>query len=156
MKVFLDTNVVVSAVATRGLCADLFQAILAEHDLVIGETVLGEVRTVLSRKMRVSRDTIRELEAYLRDRATVVKAAAQHITGLDAADAAVVAEAMAGNADVLVSGDQDLLRLAAPPITIVSPRGLWEALRRAVPTAVGQFSPYRSPGQSERTRGADR
>ena len=25
-----------------------------------------------------------------------------------------------------------------------------------IPTAVGQFSPYRSPGQSERTRGADR
>ena len=25
-----------------------------------------------------------------------------------------------------------------------------------IPTAVGQFSPYHSPGQSERTRGADR
>ena len=25
-----------------------------------------------------------------------------------------------------------------------------------IPTVVGQFSPYRSPGQSERTRGADR
>ena len=24
-----------------------------------------------------------------------------------------------------------------------------------IPTAVGQFSPYRSPGQSERTTGAD-
>ena len=132
MKVFLDTNIVVSAVATRGLCADLFQAILAEHELVLGETVLGEVRTVLSRKLRVARDTIQELEAYLRDHATVVKAATKpRITGLDAADAAVVAEAMAGDADVLVSGDQDLLRLAAPPVRIVSPRGLWEALRRA-------------------------
>jgi len=132
VKVFLDTNVVVSAVATRGLCADLFQAILAEHELVLGETVLGEVRRVLTRKMRVPRDTIQELEAYLRDHATVVKAAAkQRITGLDAADAAVVADAMAGDADLLVSGDQDLLSLAAPPVSIVSPRGLWEALRRA-------------------------
>ena len=132
MKVCLDTNVVVSAVATRGLCGDLFQAILAEHELVLGATVLGELRTVLSRKMRVPRDTIQELEAYLRDHATVVKAAAkQRITGLDAADAAVVAEAMAGDTDVLVSGDQDLLSLAAPPVSIVSPRGLWEALRRA-------------------------
>ena len=132
MKVFLDTNVVVSALATRGLCADLLQAILAEHELVLGETVLDEVRRVLSRKMRVPRDTIQELEGYLRDHATVVKAATkQHITGLDAADAAVVAEAMAGVADVLVSGDQDLLTLAARPVTIVSPRGLWEVLRRA-------------------------
>jgi predicted nucleic acid-binding protein len=61
----------------------------------------------------------------------VVKASGKGaIKGLDAADAAVVAEAVAGRADVLVSGDQDLLKLANPPIRIVSPRGLWEALRR--------------------------
>ena len=132
MRVFLDTNVVVSAVATRGLCADLFQAILAEHELVLGETVLGELRTVLSRKMRVPRDTIQELEAHLRGHATVVKAARKRrIAGLDAADAAIIAEAVGARADVLVSGDQDLLKLADPPVKIVSPRGLWGALRRA-------------------------
>ncbi len=132
MRVFLDTNVVVSAVATRGLCADLFQAILAEHELVLGETVLGELRTVLSRKMRVPRDTIQELEAHLRGHATVVKAATKRrIAGLDAADAAIIAEAAGARADVLVSGDQDLLKLADPPVKIVSPRGLWGALRRA-------------------------
>ncbi len=130
MRVFLDTNVVVSAVATRGLCADLFQAILAEHELVLGETVLGELRTVLSRKMRVPRDTIQELEAHLRGHATVVKAATKRrIAGLDAADAAIIA--VGARADVLVSGDQDLLKLADPPVKIVSPRGLWGALRRA-------------------------
>jgi len=132
VRVFLDTNVVVSAVATRGLCADLFQAILAEHELVLGETVLGELRTVLSRKMRVPRDTIQELEAHLRGHATVVKAATKRrIAGLDAADAAIIAEAAGARADVLVSGDQDLLKLADPPVKIVSPRGLWGALRRA-------------------------
>jgi len=130
VRVFLDTNVVVSAVATRGLCADLFQAILAEHELVLGETVLGELRTVLSRKMRVPRDTIQELEAHLRGHATVVKAATKRrIAGLDAADAAIIA--VGARADVLVSGDQDLLKLADPPVKIVSPRGLWGALRRA-------------------------
>ena len=132
MKVFLDTNVVVSAVATRGLCADLFQAILAEHELVLGETVLGEIRRVLSRKIRVPRDTIDELEAHLRAHATIAKtAAARGVKGLDAADAAVLVEAVAGGADVLVSGDQDLLTLQDPPIKIVSPRGLWDVLRRA-------------------------
>ena len=130
MKVCLDTNVVVSAVATRGLCGDLFQAILAEHELVLGATVLGELRTVLSRKMRVPRDTIQELEAHLRGHATVVKAATKRrIAGLDAADAAIIA--VGARADVLVSGDQDLLKLADPPVKIVSPRGLWGALRRA-------------------------
>ncbi len=40
MRVALDTSVLVSAVAARGLCADVFNLILAEHDLIVGETVL--------------------------------------------------------------------------------------------------------------------
>ena len=132
MRVFLDTNVVVSAVATRGLCADLFQAILAEHELVLGETVLEELRSVLSRKLKVPRATIDELEAHLRMQAVVTAVKeAKPIRGLDAADAAVMAEALASGADVLVSGDQDLLKLVKPSVKVVSPRGLWDQLRRA-------------------------
>jgi len=132
VRVFLDTNVVVSAVATRGLCADLFQAILAEHELVLGESVLEELRSVLSRKLKVPRATIDELEAHLRMRAVVTAVKeAKPIRGLDAADAAVMAEALASGADVLVSGDQDLLKLVKPSVKVVSPRGLWDQLRRA-------------------------
>ena len=132
MKIFLDTNVVVSALATRGLCADLFRAILAEHDLLLGETVLEEVQSVLKRKFRVPRETLEELEAQLRGLATVLRAKEERrIKGLDKADSAVVGEAVTGEADVLVSGDQDLLKLTEPPVRIVSPRGLWDTLRRA-------------------------
>ena len=130
MRIFLDTNVVVSAVATRGLCADLVVVILGEHDLVLGETVVTELRQVLARKIRVPKATIRELEVFLRAQATVVRAGAGGARGaLDAADARVLAEAVAAGADVLVTGDRDLLELADPPLEIVSPRGLWERLR---------------------------
>jgi hypothetical protein len=37
VKVFLDTNVLVSAFAARGLCADLLRDVLARHDLVTGD-----------------------------------------------------------------------------------------------------------------------
>jgi putative PIN family toxin of toxin-antitoxin system len=132
VKVFLDTNVIVSAFATRGLCADLFQAIVAEHQLVLSESVLGEVRTVLTRKLRVPRKAVEELEALLRGQAVVVGSLkGSRMKGLDDADAAVVAEAVAGKVDVLVSGDQDLLKLPQPPVVVVSPRGLWDVLRRA-------------------------
>ena len=132
MRIFLDTNVVVSAMATRGLCADLFRAILAEHELVLGGTVLAGVERVFRRKLRVAPDTTEDIETYLRAQATVVKARGERrFKGLDAADSAVVAEAVAAEADVLVSGDKDLLRLTDPPLRIVSPRGLWDVLRRA-------------------------
>ncbi|MGA2382783.1 MAG: putative toxin-antitoxin system toxin component, PIN family [Gemmatimonadales bacterium] len=129
MRVCFDTNVLVSAVATRGICADLMNLVLAEHEVVLGETVLSELKRVLERKVRVPKATTAELDAFLRQRATVISASRQAPEGaLDAADAAVLAEAAAG-ADVLVTGDRQLLELPRPPIPIVSPRGLWDLLR---------------------------
>ena len=130
MRVSLDTNVIVSAVATRGLCADLLAILLAEHDLVLGETVLTELPQILARKIRLPKETIRELDTFLRTQATVVPAGpgATHV-GLDSADARVLAEAAAGAADVLVTGDRALLDAQGTPVEVVSPRGLWERLR---------------------------
>ena len=132
MKIAIGTNVVVSAVATRGLCADLVQLILLEHELVLGETVLAELRQVLRRKLKLPEATVDDVGAFLRRRAIVVaKQGAQPIGELDAADAAVLAEARAGSADILVTGDGDLLRVTDSPVKVVSPRGLWDLLRRA-------------------------
>lgn len=132
MRIALDTNVIISALATRGLCADLFQAVLAEHDLLIGETVLGELHRVLTRKLRLPDATIDALEAFVRRQAIVVTAETPTtLGGLEAADAAVLAEAAAGAADVLVTGDEDLLEIHNPPVKIASPRQLWELIRRA-------------------------
>ena len=50
MRVLLDTNVIVSAVTTRGLCADVFRAVLAAHELVTCAKVLQEVRRILGMK----------------------------------------------------------------------------------------------------------
>lgn len=132
MRIALDTNVVVSAVATRGLCADLVQLILLEHELVVGETVLGELREVLRRKLKLPEAAIGEVEAFLRRRAIVVAAHQEPpVRDLDAADAAVLGEAVTASADVLVTGDGDLIEIAEPPVKVVSPRGLWDLLRSA-------------------------
>ena len=50
MKVFLDTNVLVSAFMARGLCADLFRYVLAEHEVLTGEVSLVEFRRILRHK----------------------------------------------------------------------------------------------------------
>ncbi len=131
MRVYLDTNVVVSAVATRGLCADVLQAVVAEHDLVVGEAMLSELRRILPQKLGLPKEMVEETEAFLRRQGTVVEAKAVAIKGLDPADAAVVAEAAAGEVDLLVTGDHGLLTAPGLPIKTISPRDLWERLRRA-------------------------
>ena len=53
MKVFLDTNVLVSAFTTRGLSADVVRLILTEHELLTGEVNLVELERVLHKRMGV-------------------------------------------------------------------------------------------------------
>jgi putative PIN family toxin of toxin-antitoxin system len=131
VRVAFDTNVLVSAVATRGICSDLFNLVLAEHQLIIGETVIAEVQRVLRQKMRVPDDFIAEFETLLRAEAQVVpKARTMSIAVRDKSDMAVLAEAISGKAQVLVTGDKDLLEITAKvPLDILQPRGLWERLR---------------------------
>jgi putative PIN family toxin of toxin-antitoxin system len=81
--------------------------------------------------MRVPDDIIAEFEALLRAEAFVVaKAKTVSIPVRDKSDMPVLAEAISGNAEVLVTGDRDLLEVTAKvPLHILSPRGLWERLR---------------------------
>jgi len=135
VRVALDTNVLVSAVATRGLCADLFNLVLAEHELIVGETVLTELKRVLRERIRVPGKIIDEYDALLRQEGVVVKAAEPLSVKIrDKTDLPVLSEAVAGNAEVLVTGDRDLLEVTEQlPLQILTPRGLWDRLRQDAP-----------------------
>jgi uncharacterized protein len=140
VRISFDTNVLVSAFATRGLCSDIFNLVLAEHELIVGVTVLAESQRVLRQKLRVPAETTRELIAFLRREAVVVgKAPALSLAIRDASDGPVLAEAVAGGAEVLVTGDEDLLAVAGQsPIRILTPRGLWVQLTAgAAPSPAG-------------------
>ncbi len=75
--------------------------------------------------------TVEEAEALLRREATVVSHGADiSFSVRDPDDVAVLAEAIEGLADVLITGDRDLLEIPdEPPIEILSPRGFWEKLQ---------------------------
>ena len=131
MKVFFDTNLLFAAFATRGLCADLFAHVLLEHEVLIGEVVLDELRKKLKAKLKVSKKTIDEIESLLRG-CTVVPRPKKHLALRisDPDDEWIVASAILASADVLVTGDAAVLKIAKrAPIVIVNPRGLWEILR---------------------------
>lgn len=130
MRVFADTNVLVSAFATRGLCADLFEILVLEHELIVGEIVLRELRRVLRRRIGVLAHTAAEIEALMRTHTVVPKPRRHLKLGIrDPEDEWIVASAVAAGADLLVTGDADLLSLKKPPIRVVTPRGLWDLLR---------------------------
>lgn len=131
MSVFLDTNVLVSAFTARGLCADLFRYLLAEHHIMTGEVNLLELQRVLAERFQAADDQLAGVVGQLRDQVVVPRPAEPAGVRLCRRDDAwVLASAVAGAADVLVTGDEDLLAIAArAPLPIVTPRAAWERLR---------------------------
>ncbi|MCP9821948.1 putative toxin-antitoxin system toxin component, PIN family [Cyanobium sp. L1E-Cus] len=130
MRVFLDTNVLVSAFLARGFCADLFRLVLIEHTLVTSEVVLTELQDVLSRKGRLPAPQIAAIQAFLRDQPVAPwPAQTLHLGLVDPDDEWVVASAVLVDADLFVTGDQGVLACIQPPLPIVNPRGCWERLR---------------------------
>lgn len=130
MKVFLDTNVVVSALATRGLCADLYERLLTEHEVMIGEPVVMEVLDVLQRKFRASRELLVKVEAELRLlRVIPAQAVAPALPIRDEDDPWIIACALQADADCFVTGDAELLALGkVDKLPIISPRICWKKL----------------------------
>jgi len=135
VRVFLDTNVLASAFATRGLCADVLRHVLAEHELLVGEVVLDELRRTLKTKLRVPAALVADIEELLRDHEVVPKPERPSSVKLrDPDDRWIVASAVAGRADLLVTGDHDLLDVADHlPIPVLDPRGFWNFLRKSGP-----------------------
>ncbi|HEY3125273.1 MAG TPA: putative toxin-antitoxin system toxin component, PIN family [Thermoanaerobaculia bacterium] len=132
MRIFLDTNVLVAAFATRGLCADVFRLVLAEHELLVSAALIEEVTRTLTKKIRVSDPVVREIVAFLRAAGSTVEGAPElpTIVVRDPDDAVILGEALSGGADVLVTGDKDLLVLGeVGALRILDPRGFWELVR---------------------------
>jgi uncharacterized protein len=130
MRVLLDTNVLASAVATRGLCADVLREVLAEHELVVCPQILSELRRILRDKFAVSRELIDDFVGLLQEDSIHVQPGDRpKISFKDKDDLGILAAAKSGNASVIVTGDKELQNLKHfSSIKIVSPRQFWQQL----------------------------
>ena len=130
MRVLLDTNILASALATRGLCADVLRVVLSDHELLVPEVVLGELSRVLQRQFKMPRNLAGEIEQFLREHDVIPKPENPGPVRLRAAsDEWIVASAIAGLADLVVSGHADLLVAGGScPVRVLSPRQFWDSL----------------------------
>ena len=131
MKAFLDTNVLVSAVATRGLCADVLREVLASHQLVVSAPLFNELGRILRRKVGLPRELIREFREMLVEDSQFADSSPSVALGIrDKDDLPILSSALNGAADLFITGDKELLKLhKVGRMRIVSPRRFWEILR---------------------------
>jgi predicted nucleic acid-binding protein len=135
VRLFLDSNVWISALATRGVCADLVREALRRAGLDIeilsSAQVRAEVSRVLANKFGVPRAELAAACEPLRYTHEIAPGPWQPPPGFpDPDDAPILAAALAAQADLFATGDCELLALdAVEGLAIVDPRTAYLRLR---------------------------
>lgn len=121
MRIVLDTNVVLSALLWRGTPHQLLTAIRQQRDvhLYSSTALLDELADVLTRPSATKRlaaigKTAREvLSDYVEAVELVEPITVPRVVPTDPDDNQVIAAALTAHADLIVSGDSDLLSIAS-------------------------------------------
>jgi uncharacterized protein len=131
MRLVLDTNVIVAAFATQGLCHALLELCLDQHEIVLSDEILKEVAGALHKKLKVPPAVVKDTTDYLVSHASIQKTKRlPKRVSRDPSDDHVLALAEQSKADYVISGDEDLLVLKKHVgIPIVLPRQFWEILK---------------------------
>jgi putative PIN family toxin of toxin-antitoxin system len=126
VKAVFDTNVLIAAFLTEGICAKLLiRARRRDFDLILCDGILQEVKRVLKKKFVASANETSEAMILLSEAALEILGQTDSITPIcrDSDDDLILACARDAAADYIVTGDEDLLVLKNyEGISIVNPR----------------------------------
>ena len=113
MKVVFDTNIFVSAlVFPGGRGEEALQRILEEQDeLVLSKPIIDELLGILGRKFSRDAEELSHAAVFLSELSLTVNPRRRLHVVKDEPDNRILECAMAGHADVIVTGDRALLAL---------------------------------------------
>ena len=124
MRFVLDTNVLIAASMTRGFCTDLLEHCVLYHTIVSSEFILDELREKLVQKFDYTDEEADEVVTLLQSQMEIVIPQQWgNPVCRDADDDWILATAVTGNADCIVTGDKDLLTIRQyEEVDIIHPR----------------------------------
>lgn len=126
MRVLFDTNVLIAAFISEGVCAKLMRrARKRQFSLVSSPMILQEFQDVLIRKFSATRRESQEALQVIMEAVEAMTQSERAVTGVcrDPEDDRILGCALAGEADYLVTGDEDLLVMKQfKAIRIIAPR----------------------------------
>jgi uncharacterized protein len=128
VRLLLDTNVLVAALVARGTCHELLEHCVREHVVVSSQSLLDELGGVLERKFRQRAADVQTARRLFAETLTLVEPVALDVPVCrDPDDDVVLATAVAGACDAIVTGDQDLVILDPfRGIRVISPSAFWQ------------------------------
>jgi len=129
VKIVLDTNVLIAALIARGVCHELLEHCVLRHTPLTSDFILNETHEKLTEKFGYAADLADEAVSLLRSRMKLVAPAKlKRQVCRDPDDDNILAAAMSGKCDCIITGDKDLLVLKTyEGIDIFSPREFIES-----------------------------
>ena len=128
MRIVIDTNVLIAAFISRGVCNELLEHCVLHHDVVLSQFILDEFEDNLTGKFKFTRREAIAAVTLLKSRCSVV--ATQSLpspVSRDPDDDNVIATAISGTCGYIITGDKDLLELGKTgEILIISPNDFWQ------------------------------
>jgi len=111
--VLFDTNIYISAILFGGKPKELITlARSGELEVVISEHILWEIREVLSRKFKVPETRLNAIEHDVLNLAKLIHVSSElDVISQNAADNKILACAVDGHVDAIITGDNHLLSL---------------------------------------------
>ena len=156
MKIVLDTNVLFAAFAARGLVHSIFELCLENHTIVIGEHILDELERHLLGKLMLPEDKALQIISFLKDTCmTTGEAPVDASLCRDKDDLKILGLAEKAAADLIISGDEDLLIIGNfHSIPIWTPRRFWESVRKSQETEAAAKRREKPKAINEKSRKA--
>ena len=113
MKVVFDANILVSAIALQGGRAEaaMFAATDGNVELVISRAIINETLNVLARKFGRDQEELARVALFLAELGRLVTPRVRLKVLSDEPDNRILECALTGHAQVIVTGDQAMLRL---------------------------------------------
>ena len=123
MRLVFHTNVVVAGIAAEGLCHEILEIHLPEHEAILSQVLWDELLATLWRKFGLTAQDLPILALYRQHAQWTDPARLPDAVCRDHDDDWVLATAVAGGAEAIVTGDADLLTLGSySGVEIISPR----------------------------------
>jgi putative PIN family toxin of toxin-antitoxin system len=112
VRIVLDTNVLIAALIVHGVCHELLEHRTLRHTVLTSEFILHEAEEKLVEKFAYSKEMSAEAIGVLRSRMEVlVTSSLERPVCRDPDDDNILAAAVSGNGECIVTGDKDLLVL---------------------------------------------
>ena len=131
MKVILDTNVIIAAFATRGLCSAVLELCIDRFEVFLSEQILKEISVHLVDKIKLPSAKWQSIINFLKENCSVSPIDNKvNSSCRDENDIHVLGLAQHSSADYIITGDKDLLVLIRHDNTkIITPREFWEIVK---------------------------